>query len=99
MADEQQIATAQANGDSDWVEISRYSHLSESHLRTLFVGGTFDGATVKYQVSNDAVNPFDVAGADAITSAKAINVEHRARYHRINVAGGSASESIDAWVI
>lgn len=99
MADKAQIATAQANGNSAWVEISRYAHINESHLRTLFVQGTFNGATVKYQISADAVVEHDVADADAITAKKVINVEHRARYHRINVAGGGGSEAIDAFVI
>lgn len=99
MTDSQQIASAQGNGNSTGVEISRYANIHESHLRTLLVGGTFDGATVKYQISRDDVTYFDVANADAITAAKAINVEHRAKYHRINVAGGGSSEAIDAWAI
>ncbi len=99
MADERQIATAQGDGDSTGVEISRFGHTSESHLRTLFVGGTFNGATVKYQVSLDDTTYFDVVGVDSITSKKAINVEHRAQFHRINVSGGGGSEAIDAWVI
>ena len=99
MADEQQIASAQANGDSTGVEVSRYASLAESHLRTLFVSGTFNGATVKYQLSNDDVTYYDVADADAITAKKVINVEHRAKFHRINVTGGGGSEAIDAYVI
>ena len=99
MADERQIATAQANGNSTAVEISRFAHLSESHLRTLFVQGTFNGATVKYQISMDNSVFHDVADADAITAAKVINVEHRAQYHRVNVAGGGGSEAIDAYVV
>ncbi len=99
MADSQQIATAQANGSSTGIEISRHAHIHESHLRTLLVGGAFDSATVKYQVSLDDVTYFDVVNADAITAQTAINVEHRARYHRVNVAGGLGSEAIDAWFI
>ena len=99
MANEQQIATAQGNGNSDWVEITRYGNISESHLRTLFVQGTFNGATVKYQVSPDAIVEHDVPDANAITSKKVINVEHRAKFHRINVAGGGVSEAIDAFVV
>ncbi|KKK60066.1 hypothetical protein LCGC14_3028100, partial [marine sediment metagenome] len=104
MADKQQIATAQANGSSTGIEISRFAHIGESHLRTLFVGGTFDSAIVKYQLSPDSTdgvdgNWFDVADADAITAAKVINVEHRAMWHRINVASGLGSEAIDAWVV
>ena len=99
MADELKIATAQANGDSTGIEISRHAHINESHLRTLLVSGTFNGATVKYQISLDNVTYFDVANADTITAAKAINVEHRAPFHRISVAGGGGSEAIDAWVV
>ena len=99
MADERQIATAQGNGNSTGVEISRFAHIHESHLRTLLIGGTFDSATVKYQISLDDVTYFDVSGADAITANKAINIEHRAPFHRINVASGLGVEAIDAWVI
>ncbi len=94
-----QIATAQANGQSTTQERHRYTNIHESQLRTLLVGGTFDGATVKYQISFDDVLFFDVANADSITAQKAINVEHRARFHRIDVSGGGGSEAIDAWVI
>ena len=99
MAESRQIATGQSNGNSTSVEISRYGQLTESHLRTLFVQGTFNGATVKYQISADDTVFHDVADADAITAAKVINVEHRARYHRINVSGGGGSEASDAFVV
>ena len=100
MADKRQIATAQAQSStSTSEEISRYGNINESHLRTLLVGGTFGGATVKYQISLDDITFFDVSGADAITADKAINVEHRARYHRIEVVGGDGTTAIDAWVI
>jgi len=100
MADERQIASAQAQSStSTGVEISRFAHIHESHLRTLLIGGTFGGATVKYQISLDNVTFFDVSGADAITAAKAINVEHRARYHGIEVVGGDGTTAINAWVI
>lgn len=99
MADTQKIAAAQGNGNSTGVAISRPAHIHESHLRTLFVGGTFDSATVKYQLSLDDTTYFDVTDADAITAAEVINVEHRALFHRINVNGGGGSVAIDAWVI
>ena len=98
MANEQRLATAQGNGDSTGIEILRFAHTSESHLRTLLVGGTFGGATIKFQISLDDSTYFDVSGADAITAKTAINVEFRCKYCRINVAGGTG-ESIDAWLI
>ncbi len=101
----QQIATAQGNGSSTGITIPRNVHISSqrSHLRTLFVWGTFGGATVSYQISHNSTNGtdgnwFDVANADAITAASAINVEHRAPWHRITVAGGTG-ESINAAVL
>lgn len=99
MADTQKIASTQANGSSTGVEISRYANINESHLKTLFVTGTFNGATVKYQISNDDTTYYDVTDADAITADKVINVEHRAKFHRVNVAGGGGSEAIDAYVV
>ena len=99
MADERQIASAQANGNSTGVAISRFAHLFESRLRTLFVNGTFDSATVKFQISIDDSTYFDVSGADAITAKTLINVEFRAPFVRVNVAGGGGSEAIDAWLV
>ena len=99
MANEQQIATAQANGNSTGVEIPRPGNTEKSHLRTLLVWGTFDSATVKYQISMDDVTYFDVANADTITTQKALNVEHRAKWHRINVASGLGSESINVLAV
>lgn len=104
MTDEVRLATAQENGNSVGIEITGFSNIIESHLRTLFVAGTFDNATVKYQISHDSTNGidgtwFDVANADAITEKIAINVEHRGKWHRINVSGGTAVEVIDAWVV
>ena len=104
MADIQRLATAQGNGTTTGIEISRHAHLHDSHLRTLFVYGTFDTADVKYQLSPDSTNGtngtwFDVEDADAITAAKVINVEHRAVYHRIVVANGGGSVSIDVLVV
>ena len=99
MANEQRIATAQGNGNSTGVAITNPVNIRDSHLRTLVVSGTFNNATVKYQISLDDVIYIDVVDADNITSNKVINVEHRMPFHRINVASGSGSEAIDAWVI
>jgi len=99
MANEQQIATALAeDASSTGVEIVSNTNVHRSHLRTLLVGGTFGSTTVSYEISQDNVVWFPVNGADAITAATAINVEHRARYHRITTVGG-AGAAIDAWVI
>jgi len=98
MANEIRLATAQANGNSTGIEQQRFGSVDESHLRTLFVDGTFGSATVKFQISIDNSTYFDVTGADAITAKAVVNVEFRAQYVRINVAGGTG-ESIDAWLI
>ena len=99
MANEQQIATALAeDASSTGVAIISNTNVHRSHLRTLLVGGTFGGTTVSYQVSQDDSTWFSVTGADAITSATAINVEHRCKYHRILTVGG-AGAAINAWVI
>jgi hypothetical protein len=99
MADEQQIATTQANGNSTAIELSRFAHIDESHLRTLYVYGTWDSATAKFQISMDNSTFFDVSGADAITANTVVNVEFRAKYCRINVASGLGSESINALLV
>jgi len=102
--DIRKIASAAGNGDVAGVSISRHAHIIESHLRTLFVQGTFDSATVKLQLSVDTTDGLDgvwhdIVGADAITAKKLTNVEFRAPWVRISIAGGLGSEAIDAWLV
>ena len=102
--DIRKIAAAEGNGNVAGVSVSRFGHIIESHLRTLFVDGTFDSATVKFQLSVDSTDGldgawFDVSGADAITAKTLTNVEFRAPWVRISIAGGLGSESINAWLV
>ena len=99
MAGEIRLATGVDDGDTTAIEIPRFGHIGESHLRTLYVSGTFDSATVKFQISIDNSSFFDVTGADAITAKTAVNVEFRAKWVRISVSGSTTLAVIDAWLI
>ena len=63
-------------------------------VKTLYVYGTFDGATVKLQISPDNSNWFDVPDADTITVQSVMNIQSRGIAYRGVVSGGSGSESI-----
>lgn len=63
---------------------------------TLYVWGTFNGATVTLQVSPDNTNWFD--SGVSITAQTAQNLEFRAQYMRAIVTGG-ASPSINALIL
>lgn len=89
------LLTAAGNGAGSSVQVPRFNQAAQSHLRTLFVWGTFDSATVKLQVSPDDSTWFDVPGADSITAQSVLNVEFRAPYIRCSVSGGT-SPSINA---
>lgn len=89
------LATAQGNGNAAAVDVISPGHLYKSHLRTLFVWGTWDSATVKLQMTPDGTTWFDVTGA-SFTTDGTLNVEFRAKQMRINVAGGLGSASINA---
>lgn len=89
------LATAQGNGTTASKQVRVPLSLRESHLRTLYVYGTFDTATVTLQASHNNVDFFAVTGADAITAKTAINVEMRAAWFRVVVASGNGSEAID----
>lgn len=104
MTDEIRLATDQDDGQTVGIEITGFANLLESHLRTLFVWGTFDSATLIYQVSHNSTDGidgdwFDVANADAITVKTVINVEHRARWHRVSISGSTTVASLNAVVI
>lgn len=66
------------------------------HLYTLFVWGTFGGATVTFEISFDQVEWFAVTGV-TVTAKTVINVEFKARFCRAVVTGG-AGPSIQAFL-
>ena len=93
------LLTAASNGDGATVPVPRFAHAHESHLRTLFVWGTFDSAIVKFQISPDDSNWFDVPNADTISADATMNVEFRAPFMRGTLASGLGSESINMKVL
>lgn len=73
-------------------------HMYKTHVRTLFVWGTFDGANFALQVSPDGSEWFDVANADTITAKTVINVEFRADKVRAVISGSATEASITAFL-
>lgn len=87
------LAAAQGNGTTTAIGAAAPGGRD---VRTLTVTGTFNGATVKFQISPDSVTFIDVPDANAITAATAVNVQFTAQQMRIDVSGGGGSESINA---
>lgn len=69
---------------------------NKHQLYTMYVWGTFGGATVTLQISPDNVNWFGTNVA--ITAQGATNVEFRANFVRA-VSTGGAGSSIDALLL
>jgi hypothetical protein len=93
------LCSSQGNGNSDAITLSRSNAVNREG--SIYVGGTFDGATVKVQaspkVSGDTADDwFDVTGG-SFTSKGLKEVALTACRIRVNVSGGSGSESINVW--
>ena len=89
------ILTAQANGNGTTITNDEsWNSLHESHLRTLYIYGTFNTGNAELQISFDGTTWFTVTNTN-VTVATAINVEFRAPFMRGVVAGGGGSESIN----
>ena len=93
------LAEGASNGAQTSVAQARFAHLTESHLRTLFVDGTFNNANVAFEISHDDSVWFPVANASTITVKTVLNVEFRAPFVRVNITGGGGSESINATLL
>lgn len=93
------LGTGLANGTATAVVIPRFAHIIESHLRTLYIYGTFDSADVTLEISPDNSNWFAVANVTALTVKTTLNVEFRASHVRVVVANGLGSESISVRLI
>jgi hypothetical protein len=95
------LLTAAGAGNGAAVQI-RNLNREKHQLYTLFVYGTFGGATVTLQISPDGPDVTPTTWVDVldvtITDASAINVEFRANWVRAVVTGGAA-QSIDAKLI
>lgn len=73
-------------------------HMYKTHIRTLFVWGTFDSANFKLQVSPDGSEWFDVPNADTITAKTVVNVEFRAKEVRAVITGSTTTAIITAFL-
>lgn len=88
------LLSAAAGGNGATFQIRQWGNRELEHLYTLFVWGTFGGATVTLEISFDGVEWFPVSGV-SITAKTVVNVEFRAQYVRAVVTGG-AGVSINA---
>ena len=93
------LLSGAANGNGSSFDMPHPGSVHKSHIRTLYVWGTFGGSTVKLQIatSDSPTEWFDVTDADNITSKTAINVEVRADHVRGVVSGGTG-ESINMFL-
>jgi hypothetical protein len=81
------LSNAAAGAGSSF-EIRCWGNREINHLYTLFVWGTFGGATVTLEISFDGVEWFAVSGV-SVTAKSALNVEFRARFVRAVITGGA----------
>jgi len=87
------LLTAAGNGNGATIKREQAYDRHQSQDYSVFVYGTFDGATVKLEVSPDeGVNWFDTGLA--ITAQSVANVEIRAAHVRGVVSGGGGSVAI-----
>ena len=77
-----------SGGNGTTFEIRQWGNRELNHLYTLFVWGTFGGATVTLEISHNGTDWFTVSGV-SITAKTALNVEFRARYVRAVITGGA----------
>jgi hypothetical protein len=89
--------SADATGSS--IQVPRYNHAHESHLRTILAWGTWDTANLAIQISADGTNWIPISNADTITADTAVNIEFRAPYVRAVITGSGGSTSVTAKMI
>jgi len=90
------LCKSQTNGTSDVVKMDRSSYNYRSG--SIYVSGTFNGATVQLQASpDDGTTWFDVTGG-SFTSKEAKELSISATHLRVDVSGGGGSESINVWL-
>lgn len=93
----QQIMTSQtANGASTTLPATA---LADRALKTIFVWGTFDGASVKVEVSANGIDWVDAtndSGAVLTFTAKGVsNINVHGAHIRFNVSSAGASTSLN----
>lgn len=88
------ILSGASNGTGTAVQFKGAGNRHKESVLTLYVFGTWDGATAKLQVSPDNSNWLDVTGADAFTADDVVNINGHFHYMRGVVSGGGGSESI-----
>jgi len=86
------LGTALGNGNGDALELPKGAH--RRSVGTLYVWGTFDGATVKIQASPNGVDWLDITGV-SYTSETVENLEIVANSIRAVVTGGGGSVSVN----
>lgn len=67
-------------------------------IHTLYGKGTWDGGSMKVQVSPDGTNWFDLAGA-SLSGDGLFNFSSKGYQLRLDFSGGSSSEDVDYWLL
>lgn len=84
------LLSAAGTGNGKTIQLPSPHHQGAKQFRTLYVWGTFSGATVALELSPDGLNWFTVTNADNITAKSVLNIEFKAPYARATVTGGGA---------
>lgn len=88
------LLQAASTGNGPAVRKPQMATPSSEQFFTLFVWGTFNGATVRLEIALSGAGPWFDSGLE-VTEASAVNVEFKAQWVRAVVDGGS-SPSINA---
>ena len=83
------LLTAADNGTGSAVQKGQWGNREVDQLTTIYIYGTFGGATVTVEISHDGTNWFNTG--IAATAKGVFNLEFRAQYMRAIVAGGTGS--------
>lgn len=89
------LLTNAGNGNGVRINLAQAPSPTSQQFRTLYVWGTFDGATVTLEFSPTNTGPWFDSGIE-VTDTQAVNVECRAHDVRAVVIGGGAGTSITA---
>jgi hypothetical protein len=98
------IASAQANGTTSAVKNQDPDHRAISQFRTIFISGTFDGASVLIEgtpqegTPDGSTNWYSITGLTAVTAETISNIEVRVKWYRAVVSGGGGSTSINIFI-
>jgi hypothetical protein len=91
------LDAATANGAGAAIPAPRFDQVRPRNPLTVYVWGTFGGATVKVQVSPDGANWFDLSNY-SFSAIGCENIDAATAFYRLYVTGASGATSLTGGV-